>query len=167
MDSNQINGGSPLIIIDGVAARAQDLATLNPDDVANISVLKDASAAAIYGARASFGVLLIKTKKGRGEMKVTYNDLVSFKRPTVLLDVETNPYLVAEAKNRAAFPFYSELYSQNYLDYAKQVAEGTAPATRISNSENASWSHVGATDWFNEVYQKDAVTHNRNIFYFW
>ena len=58
---NSINGGNPLVLIDGVEG---DMSRVNPNDVAAISVIKDASAAAIYGARASFGVILITTKSG-------------------------------------------------------------------------------------------------------
>jgi TonB-dependent SusC/RagA subfamily outer membrane receptor len=57
-----INGGSPLILVDNVP---MDIGSLNPNDIESISVLKDASSAAIYGARAAFGVILITTKKGK------------------------------------------------------------------------------------------------------
>jgi TonB-dependent SusC/RagA subfamily outer membrane receptor len=59
-----INGGAPLVLVDGVP---MDLNTLNPSDIESVSVLKDASAAAVYGARAAFGVILVTTKKGKGE----------------------------------------------------------------------------------------------------
>ena len=55
-----INGGTPLILVDNVP---MDIGSLNPNDIESISVLKDASSAAIYGARAAFGVILITTKK--------------------------------------------------------------------------------------------------------
>lgn len=59
-----INGGGPLIVIDGVAAAYDDLLRLNPADIESFSVLRDAASAAIYGARAAFGVVLITTKQG-------------------------------------------------------------------------------------------------------
>lgn len=59
---NSINGGSPLILVDGVP---MDINTINPEDIKSVSVLKDASAGAVYGARAAFGVILIETKKPR------------------------------------------------------------------------------------------------------
>lgn len=62
-----INGGSPLILIDGIPTSAADFGRMNAMDIENISVLKDASSAAIYGARASFGVILITTKKVRAK----------------------------------------------------------------------------------------------------
>ena len=64
-----INGGSPLILVDGVP---MDLERLNPGDIASVTVLKDAAAGAIYGARAAFGVILVETKKGKsGKINVT------------------------------------------------------------------------------------------------
>lgn len=158
-----INGGSPLIIIDGVSATASDLASLNPDDVASLTILKDAAASAIYGARASFGVLLIKTKEGSGAIKITYNDAVSFRQPTFLPDIETDPFLVLQAKDIAAYPYYPDLYNDETLAYAKLVSEGKAPAIRLNPGDNASWSYFGSTDWYSEAYTKSAITHNRNF----
>jgi len=70
-----INGGSPLILIDGIASDANELNRLLPEDIESISVLKDAASAAIYGARAAFGVILITTKTGRSDkIQVDYNN---------------------------------------------------------------------------------------------
>ncbi len=66
-----INGGSPLILVDGVPMDAEKI---NPNDVKSVSVLKDASSAAIYGARAAFGVILIETKKGQiGKTRINFS----------------------------------------------------------------------------------------------
>src|SRR5699024_11020117 len=59
---NSINGGSPLVLVDGIEG---NIADVNPNDIKSITVLKDAEAAAIYGARGAFGVILIKTKTGK------------------------------------------------------------------------------------------------------
>ena len=67
-----INGGSPLVLIDGVEG---DMNYINPKDIESISVLKDASSAAIYGARAAFGVVLITTKNpNAGKIQVNYSN---------------------------------------------------------------------------------------------
>lgn len=73
---------SPLILLDGIPVSSMD--NINPNDVQSISVLKDASAAAIYGARAANGVILITTKSGSqsGKLKVSYNGYVSTQRAT-------------------------------------------------------------------------------------
>jgi len=59
---NSINGGSPLVLIDGIEG---DITNLNPQDIESISVLKDAASAAIYGARGAFGVIIITNKTGK------------------------------------------------------------------------------------------------------
>ncbi|WP_372934626.1 TonB-dependent receptor [Mariniphaga sediminis] len=66
-----INGGEPLILVDGVP---MDVEKINPNDIKSISVLKDASSAAIYGARAAFGVILVETKKGQiGKTNINFS----------------------------------------------------------------------------------------------
>ena len=65
-----INGGSPLVLIDNVEG---DLSALNPDDIESVSVLKDAASAAIYGARAACGVILVTTKRPKNDTKFQFN----------------------------------------------------------------------------------------------
>ena len=70
---NSITGdNSPLVVIDGMIGTAGDLVFLNPADIESLEVLKDASATAIYGARGSNGVIIVTTKKGKGEPKVSF-----------------------------------------------------------------------------------------------
>lgn len=72
------NSNGPLVVIDGVPSELADLQTIAPQDIASIDVLKDGSAAAIYGSRATAGVIIITTKKGRpGTVKVEYNGYVT------------------------------------------------------------------------------------------
>lgn len=72
---NSINDNGPLYVIDGVSTRNQNLSSLNPNDIESMQVLKDASAAAIYGAQAANGVILITTKRGTasGQPKLSYD----------------------------------------------------------------------------------------------
>lgn len=81
---NAENGGSPLILVDNVVVN--DISVVNADDIESVSVLKDASSTAIYGARAAFGVILIKTKTGKMESKfsISYSNNFSWGTPTVL-----------------------------------------------------------------------------------
>lgn len=78
--SNSINGGSPLILMDNVEVNTEDI---NPQDVESITVLKDAAASSIYGARAAFGVILITTKKGKRNQptRFNYSNTFSFSSP--------------------------------------------------------------------------------------
>src|SRR5690606_33438656 len=76
-----LGNNSPLVEIDGIVGG--DINSLNPSDIDNVSVLKDAGSAAIYGSRAANGVVLITTKSGRKNqaMKVSYSGLVGFNIP--------------------------------------------------------------------------------------
>ena len=85
-----INSGSPLILIDGIEG---SLSQVNPNDIESVSVLKDASACAIYGAKASAGVVLINTKNGKaGEAKIAYNGRVTLATNTTSTDFITSGY---------------------------------------------------------------------------
>lgn len=88
------SSNDPLYIIDGIPT-ANGLSLLSPGDIENITVLKDASAAAIYGSRANNGVVLITTKRGaKGETKVTYRGQTGFQKATNLTPmVNTNDYV--------------------------------------------------------------------------
>ncbi|WP_073066056.1 SusC/RagA family TonB-linked outer membrane protein [Fodinibius roseus] len=76
---NTFGNNSPLYIVDGVPT--QSINTLNPNDIASMQVLKDASAASIYGSRAANGVIVISTKKGGGDIQVNYNGYAGYTTP--------------------------------------------------------------------------------------
>ena len=91
---NSLSGNEPLYVIDGVAMSGQTgdnssvLSTLNPSDITSLEVLKDASATAIYGSRASNGVVLITTKKGsEGKPKVIYEGMMGWQSLPKHLDM--------------------------------------------------------------------------------
>ena len=92
--AGSINGGSALVLIDGVEG---DPSMLNPNDIESISVLKDAAASAIYGARAPFGVVLITTKNAtEGKPKVTWSSSYSLQSPQNVPDVVSDGYIWAK-----------------------------------------------------------------------
>ncbi|WP_373513127.1 SusC/RagA family TonB-linked outer membrane protein, partial [Persicitalea sp.] len=94
-----INGGSPLILVDNVP---MDINRINPNDIESISVLKDASAAAVYGARAAFGVVLVTTKSGKaGKIQVNFGSQFSMSKPIFNMDNVTDPYAFVQARNLA------------------------------------------------------------------
>ena len=77
-----VNNNGPLYVIDGVSTKNQDLNSINPNDIESVQVLKDASAASIYGARASNGVIIITTKHGTlGRPKVSYDAYFAVSTP--------------------------------------------------------------------------------------
>ncbi len=93
---SSINAGtSPLIVLDGVIYQGQ-LADINPNDIATIDVLKDASSAAVYGAKAASGVVLISTKKGTGSKPtITFNTNFGFTNLAMNEELYDGPGFVA------------------------------------------------------------------------
>ncbi|SEA04695.1 TonB-linked outer membrane protein, SusC/RagA family [Arachidicoccus rhizosphaerae] len=92
--ANSINTtNDPLYVVDGIALASNDLNSINPDDIATMDILKDASATAIYGSRGANGVVIITTKKGaKGAAKITYDGFLSMNKPIKkydLMDVKT------------------------------------------------------------------------------
>ncbi len=102
---NAANGGSPLIIVDNVVV--SDISIVNPEDIESISVLKDAASTSIYGARAAFGVMLIKTKSGRkGErFRINYSNNFAFSTPTLLPRFADDPVAEIRATDAALSRF--------------------------------------------------------------
>ena len=135
-----MNDASPLVVIDGVPGALNDV---NPNDVESISVLKDASSAAIYGSRAANGVILVTTKRGKGEnFTATYNGY--FGRQQVarnidfITDMATHMEMVNESEGR-------EKYSTALIDtWRKESAAG-----------NPLYPN---TDWYNEMLNVSPLT---------
>jgi TonB-linked SusC/RagA family outer membrane protein len=96
--TNTLGNSSPLVVIDGVPAREGGIERLNPRDIENISVLKDASAA-IYGARAANGVILVTTRRGKtGKPQFSYTFNQGYSQPTVIPKL-TDATQFAEIRN--------------------------------------------------------------------
>lgn len=98
--TTSINGGSPLVLVDGVE---MSLDLVNPNDIANVTVLKDAAASAIYGVRAAFGVVLVTTKSPSKAEKVTvsYSGNFSFAKPSIMPEFIESQSQYAEWMNEA------------------------------------------------------------------
>ena len=160
-----INGGSPLILIDGVAADAEEMNRLLPEDIESLSVLKDASSAAIYGARAAFGVILITTKQGAGDrVQVNYNGNFGWKRPSMLTEKTSDPYIYLKLKNIAVLntPWSSgHVTSDERLEWARQRSDNPAGtvAVRLNPLDETQWEYMGNRDWTS--YYLDRSTFNQ------
>src|SRR5690606_20943380 len=103
-------GGNALVLIDGVEG---DPSMLNPNDIESITVLKDASSAAVYGARGAFGVLLITTKRPRGgQLTVNVSSSYGVREPVVRPNFVTDGYTWAKMFNEA-FTNWSGTVAQN------------------------------------------------------
>lgn len=147
-----INGGEPLILIDGVPADTWELNRLTPEDVSDISVLKDASSAAIYGARAAFGVVLITTKSGEREgLHVSYNNNLSWSKPTILPDKTSDPYIYLRLQDLSTdnTPWNSFNPSDDTYAWAKERSNNPAGTTgvRVNPNDPTTWEYMGARDW--------------------
>lgn len=107
-----ITGGAPLILVDNVVFN--DLNLLNPADIESVSVLKDASSAAIYGARASFGVILITTKKAKKNetLTINYNNNFAFSRATNIPEPASPIDFISTLKDGG----YTSLWSGQHID---------------------------------------------------
>lgn len=130
--SNTLGNNDPLVVIDGVAQRTGGLERLNPADIENMSVLKDASAA-IYGARAANGVILITTKRGKtGKPVLSYSFNQGWSQPTHIPDM-------ANAQEFAMI--------RNELSLYKNVAPQQWADAWQSYNETGSYTPPGGSNW--------------------
>lgn len=111
---------SPLIVVDGVADRAGSLGRIDPNDIENITILKDASAA-IYGSRAANGVILVTTKRAKSEkFTVNYNGNIGISSPTILPEM-CDSWQYAELINEITPDTYSPEDIQKFKDGSDPV----------------------------------------------
>lgn len=117
------SSGSPLILIDGMEG---DINAINPQDIENISVLKDAASSSIYGSRAPFGVILVTTKKGKtGKPVLNYNNSFRWNSPLLLpksVDSYTFALFMNDGRTNGGFaPFFSAEHLQRIKDYQNGI----------------------------------------------
>lgn len=153
--NTSLNGGSPLVLVDNVQ---MDANLVNPEDIESISVLKDASSAAIYGARAAYGVILITTKKGKRGDKPTINVNATgyWQNPTKSFhNVSSLKYL--EMMDEA---YHNDGNSGRYFnplvyEYAEKYANGTydSPVFYDKSYDQNKYGYCGNTDWWDELYK--------------
>ncbi|WP_447642734.1 MULTISPECIES: SusC/RagA family TonB-linked outer membrane protein [Chitinophagaceae] len=158
------SSGVPLILVDNVPISATEAASINPSDVANVSVLKDAGAAAIYGARAAFGVVLITTKSGTSkDLQIAFDNNLAYRTRGNGPDIITDPLTVMQYKHDAATPLY-DLFPAAQQEYAQKLKDDPSlPNVIVSPTDPNSWAYYGSTNWLDEVYQTNAPTYNGNI----
>lgn len=143
-----LNDNNPLVLVDGVAASLSDV---NPNDIENISVLKDAASSAIYGSRAANGVILVTTKTGKkNEFSIQYNNSFSLQKVTYLPDAVWDPIKYMEGfniayQNEGKAPLYTQEQITEYREGMK-----TDPYTYPS------------TNWFDIAF-RDAFMMEHNI----
>jgi len=164
-------GGNALVLIDGVEG---DPSLLNPNDVETVTMLKDAAASSIYGARAVFGVILITTKKAvGGKTTINYSTNYATKSPLQVPDFVTDGYtwarMFAEAfvNGDGAFPQNankSQKFSQAYLNEFKRRAESGQPYNQVEiDPATGEYVYYGSTDFYKELYKDNTGANEHNL----
>ena len=132
--NSMIGNNDPLVVIDGILSYTTDLTSINPNDVASIEVLKDASATAIYGSRGANGVVLVTTKTGNaGKTTVSYNGYAGGTQIRKKLDL----------LNAAQ---YAQTVNANRLEIGV--------AAPFSAADIANFQTKGGTDWQDQIFKK-------------
>ena len=142
---------NPLILIDGLQVEPSDLARIEPDNIASFSIMKDATATSLYGARGANGVILVTTKEGKkGKARVSFRYENSFSAPS-----QTNEFVEAVE--------YMELFNKAQrsrdqsaiLLYSKDKIEGTR-----AGIDNNIFPNV---DWFDQLFKPYTLNRNANL----
>lgn len=160
-----INGGTPLIVVDGIPTDASIFSRMNSSDIENISVLKDASSAAIYGAKAAYGVILVTTKRGTKseKIRVDFNNSISLRKLGRMPKIVKDPYIQASYKKEMGKPWY-DLYSDEDLKYIEEMKNDPSKPNVIPSFSNPEYyTYLGNTDWFSEIYDETGITHSHNL----
>ncbi|MBR5655449.1 MAG: TonB-dependent receptor [Prevotella sp.] len=142
-----IGDNTPLYVIDGVAGGNLD--GINPNDIESIDVLKDAASAAIYGARAANGVILVTTKQGKaGKVELSYNGAIGWS------NVYKRPQLLNAQQYMTIFDEYNFNSNGAKIDWASYVPQD------ILNKVANGWE---GTDWWDVFTNKNAVQNNHSV----
>ena len=175
----QGSSGSPLVLIDGMEG---DINTINPQDIASVSVLKDAAASSIYGSRAPFGVILITTKTGgkRDKVSVNYNNNFRFSTP-IRMKHSMNSVDFACMQNDANTNIGGgQLFTPDHVQRMKDWIEGeyVNAGTRKDKNGNLIYSldadangywlsgftdGYASTDFYDAIYKKHTFSQEHNV----
>jgi TonB-linked SusC/RagA family outer membrane protein len=143
---------NPLILIDNVEVSSPDLAKMHPDDIASFSVLKDATATSLYGARGANGVILISTQEGReGKAKVSFRIENSFSAPTTTVEM-ADPITYMRLANEAVLT-RNPLGSTPYMN------------AQIDNTSNPNRNQYvyPAVDWMDMLTKNQTINQRGNL----
>ena len=159
------SNASPLVLIDGAEG---DLNAINPADIENISVLKDASASSIYGSRAAFGVVLVTTKKGKaGKTSVSYNNNFRFTNSINTPDV-ADSYTFARffnlfRLNDGQSVQFTDEQLEKFLRY--QQGDPTVASADPNPQNPNQWWWIGNTNtnWYDVLYGDTSFQQEHNI----
>ncbi len=162
---NSINGGSPLVLVNNVP---MDLDDVNPKDIETVTVLKDAASASIYGARAAFGVILIKTKGGGRNQpnKLEYSTTLGWNKPISLPEKASIGNFVQALKDWGQTNYWT---GQNVDTWIQMINEyNTNPASHpgaIGFDKNKLRYELGNTDLYGKFLGKAGFQQVHNLAY--
>lgn len=155
--SANLNSSGALVVIDGVPAQIDNpLSTINPADIASVTVLKDAASTALYGSRGANGVVLITTKKGQtGKTNISFTSRWGVN--------SVGPFNIGEIDNAA--DYYEFAWKSIYNSYRYGVNGTGAPQNWTTNVNNPNYSHEAASQFASEHlfnYINKETTFGRN-----
>ena len=165
------SSGAPLILIDGMEG---DLNTVNPQDIENISVLKDAAASSIYGSRAPFGVILVTTKSGKkGKTNINYNNSFRISTPINMPEMMDSytfaNFMNSGSLNQGGGLIFTEDLMREMLNWQ---AAGGGSTGGVKASSNGQWGKPeydpfttawANTNWYDEVYKSSTFSQEHNV----
>lgn len=163
-----INGGSPLVLVDGVPGIS--LSYINASDIESVSILKDASASAVYGAKASAGVILITTKSGsEGKTKVSYSNQFGWIQPTTSTDFISSGYDWAKAVDEvyyarygySAFRYTEEDWKQLELRRNDLKENPERPWVVVDNT--GQYHYYGNYDWYDALFNSNRFQQQHDL----
>ena len=167
---NLSGSGAPYVLVDGVE---MDLADVNPNDIESISVLKDAAASSIYGARAAYGVVLVTTKKGKeGKARVSYQATLGWSQPMSLPEmvnaVEFANYFNAGTYNATQTIQYTPEIIADLEQYMRDPSsidpwKNLKPGQSMVNTFTNSAEGIGNVNYFDLHYKNTAFKQNHNV----
>ncbi|MDD2289497.1 MAG: TonB-dependent receptor [Bacteroidales bacterium] len=151
-----ISDSSPLILVDGMAVNNID--NVSPEDVEQITILKDAASASIYGARAAAGVILITTKSAReGEVKIGYNGELSMVKATEFAEYLTDPYNYMTMFNEYKWNDAGNPAGGDYQQYSQELIENYYNNYALDPITYPNF------DWKSNILKNQALRHKHNV----
>lgn len=163
-----VNGGSPLILVDGVPGVS--LSYLNAADIESVSILKDASASAVYGAKASAGVILVTTKSGSaGKTKVSYSNSFGWVKPTTPTDFITSGYDWAKAVDEVYYARYGySAFKYTEQDWAELEArrydvKENPERPWVVADDNGQYHYYGNYDWYEALFNNNRFQQQHDL----
>lgn len=167
--ATSINSSTPLVLVDGVE---MDLTRINANDIESVSILKDASAAAVYGAKASAGVVLVTTKSGQNDTRarVSFDLKAGWKRETTCTDYMTSGFwqmwvgeqsMLNDSGKRFLTEYQEDEYAQLWMRLDDKVENPERPWAVPTPDKH--WMFYANYDWYNHYFRKNRPMQDYNV----